>query len=429
MSKNSMSQGPLSGLRVVEFAGLAPGPFAGLILADWGADVIRVDRPTFNAGGNVTEDVLARGKRSVAIDPKTPSGYANVKSLINTADVLLEPFRPGVMERLGFGPEVFLGDEGSNKKLVYARLVGFPRGGSHSQLAGHDLNYLALSGVLSLLPGTPDRPTFPLNLLADFAAGGLSCALGILLALYERKNSGVGQVVDNDMVSGTRYISTFALVNSFQKPHPSDLPTKPVFSPATPTPQTRMRNTLDDGAPFYTVYTCADGRWMSVGCIEPKFYQIFLGRFLGALEKDERDFMKRKEREGGVPKLEDQFVREKWEDTRAFFTEGFKLRGRDYWEGVYRDSDACTFPVLSPLEAAKLASTTIIASAQPHPHLSRTPAPGPQSGEWDNTTLAPGKHTREVLKEIGMGEDEVEKLIKDQVVSVWEEQGRGKSKL
>ncbi|KAG6819727.1 hypothetical protein H0H93_009250 [Arthromyces matolae] len=178
------------------FAGLAPGPFAGLILADNGADVIRVDKPD-----STSSDVLCRGKRSIAINPKVPSGRDVLLKMISSADIVIDPFRPGVMERLGLGPEVFLGGKGHaglNPRLIYGRIAGFPRTGPHKDMAGHDINYIALSGALAMLPGI-DKPSFPLNLLADFAGGGMACVLGILLALIERGKSGRGQVVDTDM--------------------------------------------------------------------------------------------------------------------------------------------------------------------------------------------------------------------------------------
>lgn len=187
----------LAGLRVVEFAGLAPAPFAGLILADNGASVARIDKPS-----SVSQDVLCRGKRSIAINLKIPSGLETVKKLLSNADVVIEPFRPGVMEKLGLGPRVFHGNgkhKGLNEKLIYARMSGFPRSGRHKAMAGHDVNYVALSGVLSILPGH-GKPNFPLNILADLAGGGLLCALLILLALIEREKIGRGQVVNADMV-------------------------------------------------------------------------------------------------------------------------------------------------------------------------------------------------------------------------------------
>jgi len=399
---------PLTDLRVVEFAGLAPGPFAGLILADWGADVIRVDRTSSTSGfsSRIPQDVLARGKRSIAIDPKVSSGLAVLKRLISSADVLVDPFRPGVMEKLGLGPNVFLDKGGLNGRLVYARLVGFSRTSRHKALAGHDLNYLALSGVLSMLPGHAERPSFPLNLLADFAGGGLMCALGILLALYERNRSGKGQIVDNDMVSATRYISSFALINAFASTVNKTSPL-PSVSDKHATISTRMQNTLDDGAPFYSVYTCSDGRWFSVACIEPKFYKIFLEAFLRALPADSKT--------SWIPDAAWQHRREEWLRTRRFFDSGFRMYDRDHWTKVFEDLDACAVPVLSPHEAAIVASAD--ASPQPHPNLSRTPAKPPPTidatAPAEKYWLCPGEHTDEILHQLGVSVEEKAQLLQD----------------
>ncbi|KAJ3474383.1 hypothetical protein NLI96_g12490 [Meripilus lineatus] len=400
------SKHPLEGLRVVEFAGLAPGPFAGLVLADWGANVIRIDRPTSSITPAVTQDYLARNKRSLAIDPKVPSGLATLKKLINNSDVLIDPFRPGVMERLGLGPDIFLGEKGSNKKLVYARLAGFSPTGRERNLAGHDINYIALSGVLSLLPGTSTEPSFPLNLLADFAGGGLLCALGILIALFERETkSGLGQVVQSDMVSGTRYISSFPLLQSIT----ASATSSPLFSDVNASPASRMRNTLDGGAPFYAVYPCADDRWMSVGCLEPKFFAIFIEKFLKALPQDFTQgchYWK--------PDLSKQNDRSQWPAMRVFFAKGFKTQSRAYWEKVFDGSDACTFPVLTPLESSKLSSSGSLTPA-PHPNLERTPAiPLARSFESQPLGLkAPGEDTDAILCEIGLTEEERRRLRDD----------------
>ncbi|OCH95475.1 CoA-transferase family III [Obba rivulosa] len=389
---------PLSGIHVIEFAGLAPGPMAGKILADFGASVVRVDRP-----GSTTADVLSRGKRTLMINPKIPSGRAVLQKLIDRADVLIDPFRPGVMERLGLGPDVFLGDmktakQGSNTRLVYARLVGFPRTGPHKDMAGHDLNYLALSGVLSMLPGK-DKPEFPLNILADFAGGGVLCALGILLALLERQRSGLGQVVHSDMVSGVRYLASWPLLHAAH-------PASGMFN------SPRGQNVLDGGAPYYNVYTCADGRWMSVGCIEPQFFCVFLERFLGSLP---RDFAL----EGGWrPTLAMQQEKGEWNKMKEFFAKGFRMQPRNYWEKVFNGTDACTLPVLSLAEASALAapvSTTAGEAPSPHPTLSRTVgagfvhAPSQTGSESVRTTSS----TEKILSELGLNESDIGRLYRD----------------
>ncbi|TCD61072.1 hypothetical protein EIP91_009056 [Steccherinum ochraceum] len=410
-SSSNTANHPLSGIRVVEFAGLAPGPFAGLILADWGADVIRIDRPPSSSSvtAEVPPDVLARDKRSIAVDPKVPSGLAVIKRLVSTADVLIEPFRPGVMERLGLGPEVFLGgkdssERGLNEKLVYARLVGFSRTGSHKDIAGHDLNYLALSGVLSLLPGRPDQPSFPLNLLADFAGGGLMCAFGVLLALYERSRSSRGQVVDTDMVSATRYISSFALINSFTASTTPSLPTQSVSGKDA---SSRMQNLLDGGAPFYAIYTCTDGKCFSVACLEPRFYKVFLEAFLAALPSEYKSEW--------VPTLVRQHRREEWSRLREFLERGFRLYDRAHWTKVFQGKDACAVPVLTPHEASILMESD--ASPPPHPRLTRTPAKSlpaiPATATAARYSLQPGADTEVILNELGYSDKEQELLARD----------------
>nr|XP_045249520.1 alpha-methylacyl-CoA racemase isoform X2 [Macaca fascicularis] len=243
----------LQGILVLELAGLAPGPFCAMVLADFGARVVRVERP----GSHYDVSRLGRGKRSLALDLKQPRGAAVLRRLCARSDVLLEPFRSGVMEKLQLGPEILQRD---NPKLIYARLTGFGQSGSFSRLAGHDINYLALSGVLSKIGRNGENPYAPLNLLADFAGGGLMCVLGIMMALFERTRSGKGQVIDANMVEGTAYLSSF-----LWKTQKSSLWEAP-----------RGQNILDGGAPFYTTYRTADGEFMAVGAIEPQFYELLI---------------------------------------------------------------------------------------------------------------------------------------------------------
>ncbi|KAH7915624.1 CoA-transferase family III [Hygrophoropsis aurantiaca] len=364
----------LAGLKVIEFAGLAPAPFAGLVLAHNGATVVRIDRPS-----SVTTDLLCDGKHSIILDTKLPGGLATAKRLIAQADVVIDPFRPGVLERMGLGPDVFYNNKekaGLNDKLIFARMSGFPRNGPHGAMAGHDINYIALSGVLSLLPGTRDKPSFPLNLLGDFAGGGMMCAMGILLALIERGKSGRGQVVDADMVSGTRYVSSFPLLNAAIS--------SPLFN------ESRGGNFLDGGAPFYDVYTCLDGRWMSVGCLETTFFAEFIEKFDEALGEEARS--------GWKPTIATHSNRKEWAQLRNYLEQGFKTRPRDYWAEVFHGSDACAVPVLSPNEAAEITSSK---SLQPtlHPELMRTrPSPHSQAIKL----LEPGQHTDDILTELGL---------------------------
>ncbi len=304
--------GALKGIRVVEMAGLAPAPFCGMILADFGADVVRIDRV-----GAPSFDQLARGKRSVGVNLKHPDGVATVLRLVERADVLLEPFRPGVMERLGLGPETACA---RNPRLVYARLTGFGQDGPYASMAGHDINYIAISGALSLLGRRGEKPLPPVNLLGDFAGGGMLCALGIALALVERAQSGKGQIVDAAMVDGAAYLSTFVYK----------------FRNAGMWRDERGTNMLDTGAPFYDTYRTKDGKYVSVGAIESHFYAALLtGLGLDA---------------AAMPHQMDQA---KWPETAARFAEIFASRTRDEWCAVFDGTDACVAPVLSLGEAAE----------------------------------------------------------------------------
>ncbi|KAL8204005.1 UNVERIFIED_CONTAM: hypothetical protein K2H54_066037 [Gekko kuhli] len=241
----------LRGTQVLELAGLAPVPFCGQILADFGAQVVRVDR--FRSAA-IKVDVQGRGKRSLALDLKQPRGAETLARLCHKADVLIEPFRPGVMENLNLGPDVLLKN---NPRLIYARLTGFGSSGAYSKMAGHDINYLAVSGVLSRLGRKDENPYAPVNLLADFAGGSVMCALGIIIALYERSKSGKGQVIDASMVEGAAYLSSF-----LWKSQNLGLWNRP-----------RGENLLDSGAPFYETYKTSDGKFMAVGALEPQFYK------------------------------------------------------------------------------------------------------------------------------------------------------------
>ncbi|CAK5268742.1 unnamed protein product [Mycena citricolor] len=362
----------LAGIKVIEFAGLAPGPFAGLVLADNGASVIRIDRPSASSS-----DILCRGKRSLAINPKSAAGKATLRRLIASADVLIDPYRPGVMERLGLGPE----DGRVRFSLAgwsFARLNGakIPKSRTTQNMAGHDINYLALSGVLSMLPGSNEKPTFPLNLLADFGGGGLTCAVGILLALFQRVNSGRGQVVDADMVSGVRYLSSFPLLGLLT-------PTSPFHGGE------RGSRLLDGGAPFYDVYTCKDGRWMSVGCLEPAFFKTFLGRFKKALPRDFRV-------EGWAPESESvQFDTDQWPKLRQYFAEGFKVHDRDYWTAVFHGKLSVMDPT-SPFPV-------------PHPRISDLEH-APQRNSR-SLHLPAGLHTMEILRELGVQDSEIDAMV------------------
>ncbi|KAL6300901.1 CoA-transferase family III [Sparassis latifolia] len=399
MASTHVSAPPLAQFKVVEFAGIGPGPMVGMILADFGANVIRVDRPSLS-----TPDVFNRGKRCITLNAKVPSARDVLRRLIERADILIDPSRPGFMESVDLGPNVFLGDpitgkEGRNRRLIYARLAGFSRTGPHKNMAGHDLSYLALSGVLSLFPGEK-KPTFPLNILGSFAGGSVVCALGILLALVERQQSGLGQVVNADMVSGTRYISTFPILHSLY-PTSARVFTGP-----------RGTNMLDGGAPFYDTYTCADGLWMSVACVEPHFFRAFLDCFCAALPGFTLD--------GWRPTYETPEDHSSWPRLREFMDRGFKMHSRDYWTRVFHGTDACALPVLSVTEAAASVSGSTSSSAEsmspvpaPHPELARTPSVPINGITSADSFNMRGQHTDEVLSELGLTKEEKIQLLHD----------------
>jgi alpha-methylacyl-CoA racemase len=371
--------GPLEGVRVIEMAGLAPVPYAGMILADFGAQVIRVDRtPTAGAGFDATRDFLARGKKSVGINMKDPRGVAALLRLLDRTDVLIEPFRPGVMEKLGAGPDVVLG---RNPRIIYARLTGWGQDGPYAPMAGHDINYIALTGALSCFGRKGEKPLAPVNLLGDFAGGGMLCAMGIVMALYERTRSGKGQVIDAAMVDGAAHLSSFIF----------GLRAGELWS------DERGTNLLDTGAPFYDTYETADGQYMSVGAIEPQFY----ARLLQGLGLDPNS-------------LPHQFDREAWPKTAARFAEIFRSKTRAEWTKVFDGTDACVAPVLSLAEVAE----------HPHNQARQTFAPGvqgaiaPQAGPRFSRTPGkahaaaplPGADCEAVFAEIGIDGAEFVKL-------------------
>jgi alpha-methylacyl-CoA racemase len=371
--------GPLQGIRVIEMAGLAPVPYAGMILADFGADVIRVDRsPTAGSRFDPTRDYLARGKRSVGLNMKHPAGVETLLRLTDGADVLIEPFRPGVMEKLGAGPDVVLA---RNPKLVYARLTGWGQSGPYGPMAGHDINYIALSGALHLLGHKGERPIPPVNLLGDFAGGGLVCALGVALALFERTRSGKGQVIDSAMVDGAANIAAFLFG----------------FRAAGLWSDERGTNLLDTGAPFYDTYETRDGQWVSVGAIEPQFYAALLNGL--GLDPDS---------------LPHQMDRSAWEQTHARFAEVFLSKTRDEWSAIFDGTDACVAPVLSMGEAPQHPHNrhrgTFVdglrgaAAPGPAPRLSRTP------GHASDQAPIPGADSASVFAEAGLTAEDIARL-------------------
>ncbi|ORE04035.1 CoA-transferase family III [Rhizopus microsporus var. microsporus] len=353
---------PLKDIVVLEMAGLAPAPFAGLILSDFGANVIRIDRPSsFNT------DVLTRGKRSVALNLKNKNAIDTLLKMCDKADILLDPFRPGVMESLGLGPEIVLN---RNPRLIYARLSGYGQTGSKA--AGHDINYLAMSGALNMIGRQGEAPFFPMNLLADFAGGGLLCVMGILVALIERSKSGKGQVVDANLTAGTSYLSTFPfLMQKYGLVWEDE----------------RGTNTLDGGAHFYETYKTKDDLYIAVGAIEPHFYSCLLDK----LGLDQNEY---------GPK---QYNKEEWPMMKKKFQEIFLQKTQSEWNAIFDGSDACVTPVLSFQDKTAPAP-------QPAPVLSRTPAHQVDYSQ-EPSFLQPGKHSIHVLKEFGISSNEIQALI------------------
>src|SRR5215212_10229835 len=303
-----MRQGPLTGLKIVEFAGIGPGPFCGMLLSDLGADVVRIDRK--GGRGGAPSDVTSRGRRSVALDLKTPEAVEACLKLMEAADVVFEGFRPGVMERLGLGPEVALK---RNPKLVYGRMTGWGQFGPYAHAAGHDMNYMAITGALAAI-GTKEKPVPPLNLVGDFGGGALYLAFGLLAGVIQARETGVGQVIDCAMTDGAA--SLMAMFYGFKA--------------SGGWKEERRANLLDGGAHFYDTYRCADGRWVSVGSIEPQFYALLLEK---AGIKD--------------PDFARQMDRAIWPDLRARLAEVIARKTQAEWSEIMGGSDVCFAPVLT----------------------------------------------------------------------------------
>ncbi|KAI9047334.1 hypothetical protein LZ554_008781 [Drepanopeziza brunnea f. sp. 'monogermtubi'] len=313
-----VGQPSLTGIRVLEFAGLAPGPFAGLLLADNGASVLRLDRAIPNLTHSnsselppPTTDLLTRHKSSIAVDLKSARGVDFVKSLVPHTDVVIDPFRPGILEKLGLGPDVLLR---INPRIILGRITGFRRDGRYKDMAGHDINYIAVSGALAMLGRKGEKPLPPANILGDFAGGGATLFQGILLALLAREKNGKGQVVEANMVDGASYLMSF----------PRMLSKAPMWD------RPRGENMLDSGSPWYDTYETKDGKYMSVGALEPQFFAELL-RGLGLSGK-------------GIEKS--RLDRSTWPELKATFERIFKEKTRTEWEKVFDKTDACCTPVL-----------------------------------------------------------------------------------
>jgi alpha-methylacyl-CoA racemase len=374
--------GPLQGIRIVEFAGIGPVPFCAMLLADMGAEVVRIDRKGSAATANLgffdpRLDVLNRGRRSVSIDLKRSGGVDAALRLVKQADALIEGFRPGVMERLGLGPDVCLA---MNPRLVYGRMTGWGQHGPLAQAAGHDINYIALSGALHLIGRAGERPVAPPALIGDFGGGGMFLAFGIVCALLEARTSGQGQVVDTAITDGSALLT--ALIHG--------LKAMLVWNDA------RGTNVLDSGAHFYDAYECADGKWVTIGALEPQFYALLLEKC-------------------GIHDLEfsAQMDKRRWPALKEKMETLFRSRTRDEWCALLEGTDACFAPVLDldeapqhPHHQARQAFVEVggVPQPAPAPRFSRTPpdTPTPPS--------LPGEHTGEVLAEWGFSAEEIAQL-------------------
>jgi len=376
--------GPLAGLKVVEFSGIGPGPFCGMMLADMGAEVLLIDRKQanpdtvevalFNPGRAA---VTRRGKRSVALDLKLPAGVETALALIERADVLIEGFRPGVMERLGLGPDVCAA---RNPRLIYGRMTGWGQHGPLAPRAGHEIDYMAIAGALFLGGHADEKPSAPPTLGGDMGGGAMMLAFGILCALYEREKSGQGQVIDAAITDGAALL--MALIYALKG--------------GGHWQNARGANLVDGGAHFYDTYVCADGKWLAVGPIEPRFYRELLDR----LGIDDADFAQ-------------QFDATRWPRLKEKLAAVLRTKSRDAWCEVFADTDACVAPVLDldeapchPHNVARGAYTEVAGVVQPAPapRFSRTP------GAVQAPPPLPGEHTRAALADWGLAPERIERL-------------------
>ena len=393
MASNSASRGPLTGYKIIEIAGIGPGPFAAMMLSDMGAEVIRVERVQAvrdTQSSNANWDVMQRGRKNVAIDLKHADGVEALLQLVEKADAMIEGFRPGVMERLGVGPDVCLA---RNKKLVFGRMTGWGQDGPYANAAGHDINYIALAGALAHFGRAGEAPVPPLNMVGDFGGGGMLLAYGVVCALLEAQRSGAGQVVDAAMVDGSAIL--MSMFWGFKNIGLHD-------------ENARGTNMLDSGAHFYDVYKCSDGKYVSIGSIEPQFYAQLLQ--LTGLASD-AEFVNQQDRT-------------MWPKLKQRFTEVFATKTQAEWCKMMEGTDVCFAPVLTMSEAAKhphnVARKTFIEIAgttqpAPAPRFSRTVASLPTA------PVGAGANTREVLQSWGI--QNVDELITRGVVK---ESGAGK---
>ena len=370
--------GPLAGIRVIEMKGIGPAPYAGMLLADMGAEVVVVERDSGPSGIAPPSrlDIQSRGKQSIALDLKNESGLETLMRLVESADVLMEGYRPGVAERLGFGPDTCLE---RNSRLIYGRMTGWGQTGPLSQVAGHDINYISLTGALAAMGGG-DKPVAPLNLLGDYAGGGLFLVMGILAALLETKNSGKGQVVDTAIIDGAASLMT--MIHTMGN----------LGAWSTQ----RNVNFLDGASHYYNTYETLDGKFVSIGSIEPQFYALLLEK--ASLDAD---FFK------------DQHNPDKWPDYGERLAEVFKAKTRDEWCELMEGEDVCFAPVLDFLEApqhfhnrarATYISIDDVVQPAPAPRFSRTGCDPPAA------PASEGEHTKAVLERWGFSRGEIDGL-------------------
>jgi len=374
--------GPLHGFKIIELAGIGPGPFCGMMLADMGAEVIRIER--LSGASKAPKDVLARNRRSIAIDLKQPDGVAAVLKLVASADALFEGFRPGVTERLGLGPDECMS---VNERLVYGRMTGWGQEGPMAQAAGHDINYISLAGALHAIGRNGERPVPPLNLVGDFGGGGMLLAFGLVCGLLEAQKSGKGQVVDSAMVDGTA-----ALMAMF-------------FSMAAggAFKDERGTNMLDGGAHFYDSYETQDGKFISVGSIEPQFYALLVEK--AGLDAD---------------KFQAQMDHSRWPELKEDLAAVFKSKSQREWCDIMEGSDVCFAPVLSIFDAPEhphnkarnsFYAVDGVMQQAPAPRFSRTEPKIPHGAR------IPGEDTVSVLMDFGFSSDEVGELADREVIS------------
>ena len=371
--------GPLTGIRIVEFEGLGPAPFCGMMLADHGAEVVRIDRPAAEPDTLRTADaVLSRTRRRVTLDLKSSEGVAAARDLCKTADGLIEGYRPGVMERLGLGPEVLLAD---NPKLVYGRITGWGQTGPLAHAAGHDINFIALSGVLHTIGAANEKPIPPVNYIGDFGGGGMMLAFGMVSALLSVRAGGLGQVIDCAMTEGSALLAGMVW-QLYGASEWHDAPGK---------------NVLDGAAPFYDTYECSDGKYVAIGSIEPQFYTL-LRKILGL---------------AGDPAFDHQKDSKKWTELKTRLQNAFLTKTRAEWCALLEGTDACVAPVLS------------LAEAPTHPHNrarrsfievggATQPSPAPRYSvtalDVPRQAAMPGADTETVLREIGYSPERIAAL-------------------